>query len=225
MGISAVVISALCAAGASADILYNATDFNGTGGTFANNYASDNFIWTNFVVDDITVPSGGWTIDTLSVYCDHLLGGDEVATEAYLVVFPKSLGLENVNALDYATLVSVTQTPEDFHDPNAFIPDRTLQRIDASGLNLTLAADEYWIGLTPVGESSDPWGSWSSYTENGDIGMQYAVRHDEWYAIGSSGYGWGPDTMMKIQGVPEPSSLALLATVGMSAVAHRRRGR
>ena len=209
--LGAMVLAASLTASAGADMLYDATQLNSAGGVYANTYYSDNPTNSDFVVDDIEVPAGGWTIDTLSVYDGLLLGGDLTATQAYLVLFPKSLGA--VDPMNHTTLVSVTQTPETFTDPNSIPSVRTTQRFDASGLNLVLAPGEYWIGLTPILTGSNPFGAWSSHTNHGDQPMQYAVMHQTWFPLAGGGFtNWGPDMMMRIQGtpVPEPTTLALL---------------
>ena len=218
-----VCLASGLAASANADILYDATDFNTSGGVYANNYYPDHPTSGSYLaVDDIAVGAGGWTIDTVSVWGGQLLGDSDTTTEAYLTVYSKSLGF--VNPLDHATVVTVTQTPEDFTDPGGIPSTRTLQRFDVSGLGLTLSEGEYWIGLTPILAGSNPFGAWSSHTDQGDSPMQYKVETNEWFTLGGDFTNWGPDMMMRIQGSPAPApGAAMMAPVAMLVLGRRRR--
>ncbi len=176
-----------------ADVLYEATSLNTQGGGLnATSWPSlnDGII----LVDDITVPEGGWTIDTISNYFGTI--GNPIADSAFCVVYSKSI-LGIVNPMLYATRVPVTMEVETFTDPtNGFTRDTN--RIDASGLNLILESGEYWIGLSPISDSyANCWMAWGSSTNNGELAKCYDLLQNAW--VGTA-FWTGPDEMLKIQG-------------------------
>jgi len=180
---------------ANADVLYEATTLNSDGGGLnATSWPSlnDGLI----LVDDITVPASGWTINEVSNFFSML--GSPTATGAYLVVFPKSLG--QINPFDYKTEVTVTMSSETFTDPTNG-ESRDTYRIDAAGLNLQLAAGEYWIGLSPFADAySNSWMAWGSRTTNGDKAICYDKVYNGTGGWVGTAFWTGPDYMMRIKG-------------------------
>ena len=205
------------ATSASADLLYQSTVINTNGGALNGQYVSTTPPSGYLLLDDITVPAGGWMLDTVSTFFNGS-GTPPTATDAYLVIFSKSLGTPN--PMSYATDVPVTMTRETFTDPNNGF-SRNTYRYDASGLNLSLAPDAYWIGLAPVNTSaSTTWTAWGSRVANGSRPIWWNVSTGAYATYPGS---WtGPDMMMRIQGtVPEPGSLALLL-LALPVLARRR---
>ncbi|MGD8450776.1 MAG: hypothetical protein PVJ57_03060 [Phycisphaerae bacterium] len=215
MAVLAVVVS--LATNASADVLYDSTVFNAVGGGLTSTTWTD--VDAGFILmDDISVPAGGWVIDTVSNYFGTL--NSPTATTANLVVFPKALG--EVNAMDFAIEVPITVETLVLTDSETGW-SRYVEKVDASGLNMALAPGDYWIGMSPI-EAAPPtgWTAWGSYAANGDRPI--------WYSIGTNTYEplfglWnGPDQMLQIQGVPEPATFGL-ATVALLVLSRRRSGR
>ena len=199
----AMILAASLASSASADMLYESTVINTSGGVITAMYDPANLPGSYMLMDDISVPAGGWTIDTVSTFFNPLVS-IPTTTNAYLVVFPKSLGTPN--PMDYATNVPVTRTRELFTDPeNGF--SRNTYRFDASGLNVSLAPGDYWIGLTPIAD--DTWMAWGSRTPNMERPIYWSVGAGAYTTY--PGLWTGPDMMLRIQGVvPEPATLGLL---------------
>lgn len=177
-----------------------------------------------FGVSDVTVPAGGWTIQSVSTYFTsfNFPGG----TSAVLNVFPKSGALPGAGndprAMPTGNGTQVPVTATDF-----VVDFQGVREYTASGLNIVLAPGEYWIGLTPQ-QSGGPFGAdfqWSTTATSG-VG-QAGWSQDFGFPSGWFDYGTLSgiavhDGAIKIQGVPAPSSLALLGLGGLIAGRRRR---
>jgi hypothetical protein len=189
----AMILMLIALSAAHAEVLYESTSLNASGGTLnATSWPTlnDGLI----LVDDITVPEGGWTIDIVSNFFGTI--GSPIVGTAYLVVFSQSLG--EVNPTLYATEVPVTLTMETFTDPeNGF--ERETNRLDASGLDLALQAGDYWIGLSPICDSyTNSWMAWGSRISNDERPILYDVAGEDWTNLYA--FWTGPDEMLRIHG-------------------------
>jgi hypothetical protein len=139
--LSLITLAAL-AQTAGAEVLWDQSDFDPMGAGFFNSESgSPPFGLTMFSVCDITVDSE-WTVDSITQYYSALdpAWGDAIF-EGYLHVFAKTgpLPVDDVDDPTTSPLVSMT---------GVFDTDHIV--VMASGLDLTLAAGEYWIGITPI---------------------------------------------------------------------------
>jgi len=181
------------------EVLYEATSLNSTTGALnATSWPSlnDGLI----IVDDIVVPEGGWTVKKVSNYFSLL--GTPVADSAFIIVYPKSL--TNVIPMDYATTVSVTSEAIVLTDTETG-DTRDAVRIDADSLNISLAAGEYWIGLSPISNSyMNCWMAWGSRTEHGVAPKCWDMTQNNWVGLS---FWIVTDSMMKIEGTASPTSV------------------
>lgn len=203
----ASLVMLLPVTGANAEMLYEATTLNSDGGGLnATSWPSlnDGLI----LVDDISVPASGWTINEVSNFFTIL--GTPTVSNAYLIVFPKSLG--QINPYDYKTEVPVAMTNETFTDPSTG-QSRDTYRIDAIGLNLQLIAGDYWIGLSPIAPNySTNCMAWGSRTANGDKAICYDKVYNGTGGWVGTAFWTGPDYMMRIKGTPETAISSTNAT-------------
>jgi len=103
------------------------------------------FGMTVYTVNDIAVPAGGWTVETISVYYDSFDPGWEGAVaSARLYIEPKTGSLPTGDPAT-GTVVAATCVMLG----NGFL------EVTAAGLSEALAAGEYWIGLTPTTPTAD----------------------------------------------------------------------
>lgn len=174
------------------EVLYESTSLNSSGGVL-NTTSWPSLNDGVIIVDDITVPAGSWTINTISNYFS-VIGTPEVDS-AFFFVYLKSLG--NVNPMEYAVSVPVEINTETFIDPNNN-ESRLTYRISASGLNINLQPGEYWIGLSPIADSyATNWMAWGSSEAHGELARCYDLLQQAWVGLA---FWTGPDYMMKIEG-------------------------
>jgi hypothetical protein len=189
----AALILLLSAISANAEVLYESTKINTNGGVLnATSWPTlnDGLI----LVDDITVPTGGWIIDSVSNYFGTI--GSPTASNAYLIVFPESLG--QIYPMDYATEVTVTVDTETFTD-SVTGQSRETYKITASGLNLSLQPGDYWIGLSPFCDSyMNSWMAWGSRITSDEFPIYYDRLAGHWVSIPI--FWSGQDEMMRITG-------------------------
>lgn len=216
-----------CASIGQADILLNQSQIDvGPNGVGAPNSVSPGFNgWNAFAVEDVTVGAGGWNITSVSTYFSALSWNPGSVTTAVLNVFSKTgnspIAANNprANPTGQGSLVSVTMNGFD-------VAGNGVWEIRADGLNINLAAGEYWIGLTPVGPTG-PFGpdrQWSSTTHNGQSQHVRFYPDSGWQNAGTY-YGVPSfDGAMLIQGttVPAPASLGLIGLGGLLATRRRR---
>jgi hypothetical protein len=99
-----------------------------------------------YTCNDVVVPAGGWTIDSIKTYYDSLdpnWGG--IVTQAWLFIEPKTSTPPAGDPTVDATIVPVTVTlmPNNFYE------------VEAGAMGIVLPEGEYWIGLTPIAPTAD----------------------------------------------------------------------
>lgn len=224
--IALAVISVAASTAATADVLWDqsALDTSPTGQGLLNTVSPGFNGAVIFGVNSVTVPAGGWTIQSVSTYFTTF---NSAGTSAVLNVFAKSGSTPiagndpRANPTGSGTSVSVTAT--DFVVDNQGVREYT-----ASGLNIVLAPGEYWVGLTPV-QPGGPFGADSQWSTTNPIGDGTAARSFDfgdsgWFNYGTfAGISASHDGAMKIEGVvPAPTSFALLGLGGV-IIGRRRR--
>jgi len=172
---------------------------------------------------DVTVPAGGWTIQSISVYMGTL--AFSTPTQATLNVFAKTGSLpsasDNPRSADGSgVLVPVSVTAFEINGNSGQFANEVM----ASGLNISLPAGDYWIGLTPryVGSSAD--NQWPALNQIGaSQPVRFATPLDASWSDNAALLGEpATDGAMLIQGVPAPSTLALVGLGGLIAGRRRR---
>ncbi|MFT5314558.1 MAG: hypothetical protein ACI9UK_000379 [Candidatus Krumholzibacteriia bacterium] len=141
-----IVLSMAGMAGAQSVLWDQTAGYEGWSMGFFNNLAgSPPFGSSQYTVNDISVPSGGWNISTVRVYYDGFNPGwAGTVTSAVLSLEPK-VGGSPIGDPSTGTTVVVSTVLLG----NGFI------EVTASGLGLAVAEGEYWIGLTPSTPNSD----------------------------------------------------------------------
>lgn len=221
-----VVAAAAIAGAANADVLWDqsAIDTSPTSQGLFHTISPGFNGMVIFGVADVTVPAGGWTINSISTYYSTF--NFSPGTSAVLNVFPKTgslpIAANDPRATPLGNGTQVPVTSLDFVFDNQGIREYT-----ASGLNIALAAGDYWIGLTPV-QPSGPFGADSQWSTTSAFGVGQAAWSTDfgfpqgWFDYGTLSGVAVHDGAFKIQGVPAPSSLALLGLGGLLAGRRRR---
>jgi hypothetical protein len=94
---------------------------------------------TNYTCNDVVVPAGGWTIDTIRVIYDGFdFGWDGAISTAVLFIEPKTGSTPTGDPSTGATVAASC-----YYLGNGFM------EVSASGLGVALSEGEYWVGLTP----------------------------------------------------------------------------
>ncbi len=103
------------------------------------------FGMTTFTVNDIVVPAGGWTVDSIKVYYDGFNPGWAGAiTAGYLFLEPKTGSVPtSIPAGGFDTPMTCVDLGNGFLE------------VQASTLALVLNEGEYWIGITPATPNAD----------------------------------------------------------------------
>ena len=222
--LAAAAALTLSASVASAQI-YDQSDYNSTGNSLVDQEFADFPDFSTYMVDDvnIAVPT---TITDVTTYFTLGIGNWAAVNTARLNIIPKSGSLPP-NSADPSTgtVVPVTLT---------FGAD--VIEVHASGLNVNLAAGDYWFGLTPITNFGTDGQEFHQYTtaSEGLIGDVAAARNP------GGGFGVGTDWIpaptfdpltgddenlaMLIDGVPvpEPTALGLAALGGLGLLRRRR---
>jgi hypothetical protein len=226
--VTGIAASLAFAAGAQADILWNQLpaydNFSLSG--FPNRVTASDAI---FAVTDVTVPAGGWTIDSVTTYFTDFSFNPTV-TQAILNIFPKTGALPVAinDPRPSPTGQGTLLVPVDIRTQGG-TSQQPAMNITASGLNISLPAGDYWIGLTPA-LSSGPFGSDSHWPTEVQIGSPTAVRGFgagpgaafPWSTLDSQGGPANTDLALTVTGVPSPSSLAILGVAGLVTARRRR---
>jgi hypothetical protein len=193
--LTALCLIAVAATGASADVLWDQSNWNNSTGDGYLNAASAyacNFDGSRtklHTANDVTF-SVDVSISSVSIWQTIGNGNAEGATQGYLWIVPKT-GTLPTNAStevnNAANLVTITNSYET-------IGATTVLKTTASGLALSLPAGSYWVSLTPrcnVG-TIYPY-SWHLFSGDGVIGDPTTVisacsANSNWY------YPYAPDT-------------------------------
>lgn len=185
--------------------------------------------YSSYTMNDIATDGQNWVIQEVTVYYSRYSTPSPwqgVVQQARLNVLARTGALPD-NSFDPTTgqLVNVTLTPFTQNNVNYLA-------ITASGLNIPLTAGEYWVGLVPLA----PLASIGYYQE---VPVQTPVLKENETAWRNplNGFGagtnWMPwdvpgsdflintDQSITISGVPEPTSLVLLA-LGTLMIVRRR---
>ena len=154
----------LLASVASADVLWDQSDYDIWGmGFFNSESGSPPFGMTWHGANDVTVDAG-WNVESITSYYSAVDPAWGTAiTQGYLHVFPKTgpLPIEDPTASPIVPMSGV------------LVGDHFV--VTASGLGLYLGAGDYWLGLTPIAPSG-PMGpeiQLSSMTFLGDETVSY----------------------------------------------------
>lgn len=193
---------------------------------YVNQQFPDFSTYSSYVVSDVAVPAGGWTVTGGTWFMGPWNGSGWPNGTDIPVIF-------NVFTLS-GSLPSATD------DPAAGTPLMAAYSITGSnatltltGLSLSLPEGSYWIGLTPV----------MSFSSYGQIGFQLTngifLQADAWRNPGG-GFGYGgdwqnptgigatADVAFRLEGelgggaIPEPATW-MLGLAGMAALAVLRR--
>ena len=165
--LTVLCVVALLASVASAEVLWDQSDFNPAGAAFYNSESgSPPFGMTWHAVNDVTVTEG-WNVDSITTYYSAIdpMWGTAIA-EGYVHVFAK-VGPLPVDGVDDPTMSPIV--------PMVGVLVGSHFEVTASGLGLYLAPGEYWISTTPFA----PAGMWgpecnhSSLTPIGDATASY----------------------------------------------------
>lgn len=230
-----LVLSLALASVASADVLWDqsAIDINAPI-SYANRVTSSvPFGFGNqreaFGVADITVPAGGWTINSISVYmANYAIYVFNPASTAVLNIFsrtgPSPLASDNPRRpANGGAGVIYTATTTTFS-----FGGQDIDQVTVSGLSITLAPGDYWIGLTPIysGGSNGQPSQWPAATQIGlnqfYRGANQSTMDAGWTDNAVAGGLTHGDGAMLITGVPTPGAAGLLGLAGLAAVRRRR---
>lgn len=217
--LSFVLVAVGASAVSSASVLLDCTSLNAYAGTLnTTHYTDTNTGWA--LANAVHVPTGGWSIDTISGFYSAI-GDISDVTNADLIIVPYVAGTyPTLNPFTDPSVkqVAVTFTTEELSD-TVNDTTRTAQRMDASGLNLSLATGDYWISLLPRSTSASlmAWGA-----------QDTLLSTPAWYSSNDGVWG-APYTFytansvaMRIQSVPEPGSFAVMG-LGLCGLMFARR--
>ncbi len=189
-----------------------------------------------YQVSDV-IASQGWNVNQISV--DFITNGSGLTLGQQLGVTLNVF--TNTGALPSAANDPTAGTPYTATisamgtDGNFGLTSYTLT---LTGLNLSLAAGEYWIGMTPSINSATYGQSFEGLTTTNSMGANY---NDAWinpsggFNLGttwsnvntatgdSNGYYGGIDIQGTTQSVPEPASIAALGFGLIGLISRRRR--
>lgn len=224
-----VFVIAAMAGAAKADILWNQLpDYDNANAAAHADLMSTQFgqPYAYYGVSDVTVPAGGWTIQSVSTYFSNINFGP-TTTSAVLNIFPKTGALPTAANDPRATPTGqgTALVPVDVRGIGG-ATQQPVMTITANNLNIVLAPGDYWIGLTPALPSSF-FGAENHWPAATMIGSPSATRYFDnttngaWTAVGPDQGVAAYDLAITVTGVPAPSGLALLGLAG--AVAGRRR--
>jgi hypothetical protein len=209
-----IALGQLC----GAQPLWDQSDYNlNVPGFFNVESGSPPFGLTQHAVNDVVVGGGGWIVDSITNYygaADPAWGG--AITQGHLHVFDKTSGLP-VNGLNDPTTSPLIAM-------SAVLVGGDHFELTASGLALSLAPGEYWIGITPLAPSGffGPEPHLASNTLVGDATASYDPfafpGPPAWF-----NFNPGVDAAIQINGTIVPGPAGGLALIGLAGFAVRRR--
>ena len=169
LALAAALVLAM-ATGASAQVLWDQSEFDAFGPGFFNaESGSPPFGSTNHTVNHVTAP-GNWHMTKITIY---MTGTDPNFAagifQGYLHVWPKTGPLP---AEDPAVTPVVPMTGTVVAGPNGDIIE-----VSTVGLDMMLAPGEYWIGITPIA-AAGPFGpefQMAATSQYGDASASYDV--------------------------------------------------
>jgi hypothetical protein len=145
--------------------------------------------YTFYSVNDVTVPAGGWTINTITSYWSDWTGVDMnvAAPTGNLIVVSKTGALPSGTPTTTTIPLSWVDTAQS---------GQGVYVMTAAGLNVVLAAGDYWITVAPI----TPFDNF-----NGNNAMWPALNYSgapvaTWYAGSWSDQYGNYDAAMKIEG-------------------------
>ncbi len=211
------------AASASADVLWDQSAYDaGAPGFFNTVSGGPPFGQTVYTVNDVTVGDPeGWEVDSITIFVNSLGGGITAASSGVLHVFSGSDPLPGVGddptaSPSVAISVALVDAPTDTYS------------ITASGLDLDLAAGDYWIGITPIAPAG-PFGSAIHLSATSLVGDASASYDAFPFPAPPGGPAWfnfnpGVDASLLIEGAvaPAPGALGALCIAGLTLTRRRR---
>lgn len=212
LAVAALGLGASAASGA--DLWNQAPDLT-QNGFFNSISGAPPFGVTQYVVGDVTVPAGGWNVDSITMYFGNVETGgswETAVTQGRLYIHPKTGSLPTVSpggALIPMSAVSLFDTST----------SQAYYAVTAGGLSQVLAAGDYWIGITPAapGGFFGPEIGLSSSSVVGMTSASFDAGFPAWTGLTT-------DAAIRVTGtiVPAPAGLALLAVGGLAASRRRR---
>jgi len=162
--LTALCLVALAASGASADVIWDQSNWN-TGGDGFMNLASSSCSMISgntkvHVASDVTFYSDV-VVNSITIYETEGNGNAAFATQGYLWIAPKTGALPT----ESSALVNVSTNLVTITSSYVVKDGVTGLAITASGLNRALPAGEYWVSLTPrASRGLFPWSvlTWSA---------------------------------------------------------------
>ncbi len=187
-----LLLVALAATTATASVLWDqsAISFSPSAPGIANGKFTGFGGYTFYSVNDVTVPAGGWTINTITSYWSDWTGVDMnvKAPTGYLIVVPKTGALPSGTPTTTTIPLSWVDTAQS---------GQGVYVMTAAGLNVALAAGDYWITVAPITPVDN---------FNGNNNMWPALNYSGAPVATWGGSSWSDqygnyDVAMKIEGV------------------------
>lgn len=219
------IAAAFVAAGAGmsqADTLWDQSALNWFGNSHPNTISgSPPFGSTAYTASDVSVPAGGWNVDSISMYFTNFDFSWAPELSGRLNIHPKTGAVPTYNPGEGAI---VTMTTQMLNDP---VQQQAFYKVTVSGLNTLLTEGDYWMSITPVAPSGF-FGPEQGLPTNGVIG-DISLYYSPFNSFGAPPANtWGnvsgtQDAAILVEGtlVPSPAGLALLGLAGLFA--RRRR--
>ena len=180
----------------------------------------------NIVADDFTIGAGGATVTGLTFWAYQSFATAVTITD---VNFAIDSDLTSTALTSGSSLGTVTVAFSDIYRVSTGATtnaDRRLQRVDVSGLNMSLGAGTHWLKYNFAGSTafSGPWTPYLplSLATNG-MNAQQSIANGAFAPLVNA-TSFGADLAFQVHGdaVPEPATMGLIA-LGAAFVARRRK--